>query len=98
MSDVVATEAVLDGADYLGVGPVFRSGTKPRDISPGLPYAAAVAREIAIPAVAIAGITADNIDQVRSAGITAIAVTAACTNVDDVAVATRKLNEKLTGI
>ena len=34
-----ARQAVLDGADYIGVGPVFRSPTKPRDFLPGLDYA-----------------------------------------------------------
>ncbi|MDB5321290.1 MAG: thiamine phosphate synthase, partial [Phycisphaerales bacterium] len=34
-----AKQAVLDGADYIGVGPVFRSLTKSREILPGLAYA-----------------------------------------------------------
>jgi thiamine-phosphate pyrophosphorylase len=93
-----AKQAVLDGADYIGIGPIFHSSTKPRDWQeiPGLNYARQVVAEIKIPAVAIAGITADNVDQVRSTGIKAIAVTAACTNVEDVAAATRQLKEKLT--
>jgi thiamine-phosphate pyrophosphorylase len=78
-----AERAVTDGADYVGVGPVFRSSTKPRDISPGLPYAAMVAGKIKIPAVAIAGITVDNVAQVVATGVAAIAVTAAVTGSDD---------------
>ena len=41
-----AQQAVLDGADYIGVGPVFRSPTKPRDFLPGLDFARQVAEQI----------------------------------------------------
>ena len=92
-----AQQAVRDGADYIGVGPIFRSPTKPRDILPG----PALAREIAaahlpIPAVAIAGITESNLHEVLATGLRAIAVTAAVTGCDDVQSATRRLKEKLT--
>ena len=90
-----AERAVTDGADYVGVGPVFRSGTKPRDIAPGLPYAAEVARRIKVPAVAIAGITADNVDQVVATGVRAMAVTAAVTGAADVAAAAAELRARL---
>ena len=90
-----AERAVTDGADYVGVGPVFRSTTKPREISPGLPYAAAVAKRVKIPAVAIAGITADNVRQVMATGVRAVAVTAAVTGADDVAAAAAGLKRLL---
>ena len=72
-----ARQAVLDGADYIGVGPFFRSSTKPRDILPGPEYARQVAATIPIPAVAIAGITAENVDEVLACGIGAVAVSSA---------------------
>ncbi len=78
-----AERAVVDGADYVGVGPVFPSTTKPRDIAPGLPYAAAVVAKVRIPAVAIAGITAANVRQVLATGVRCVAVTAAVTAADD---------------
>jgi thiamine-phosphate pyrophosphorylase len=90
-----ARQAVLDGADYIGVGPVFRSATKVRDILPGLDYARQVASEITIPAVAIAGINADNIAQVLSTGLRAVAVTAAVTEQPDVAGAARQLKNAI---
>jgi thiamine-phosphate pyrophosphorylase len=90
-----ARQAVTDGADYIGVGPVFKSSTKPRDFLSGLEYAAATAREIAIPKIAIAGIGPQNVDQVRLTGISAIAVTAAVTGQDDVAAAARELKKLL---
>jgi thiamine-phosphate pyrophosphorylase len=93
-----ARQAVLDSADYIGVGPIFRSSTKPRDWQelPGLDFARQAVAEIKRPCVGIAGITAENVDQVRAAGITAIAVTAAITGADDVEQATRALKAKLT--
>lgn len=81
-----AKQAIVDGADYIGVGPVFRSATKPREILPGLDYAREVATTLGdkIPAVAIAGITEANVDEVLATGIRAIAVTAAVVGCDDV--------------
>ena len=70
-----ARQAVLDGADYIGVGPIFPSRTKQRDFVAGLDYARQVASEVAIPAVGISGITADNLSQVLATGLRAVAVT-----------------------
>ena len=72
-----AQRAVVDGADYLGVGPVFPSATKPRDILPGLAYAKQVAEQIRLPAVAIAGITSGNVEQVMATGLQAAAISSA---------------------
>ena len=91
-----ARQAVLDGADYIGVGPVFRSPTKPRDFVAGLDYVAEVARTISIPAVAIAGITGDNITDVMATGVQAVAVTSAVVGADDVEAAARMLKSQLT--
>jgi thiamine-phosphate pyrophosphorylase len=90
-----ARQAQLDGADYIGVGPIFKSSTKSRDFIPGLEYAAQVAKEIQMPMLAISGIGLENVDQVLATGISAIAVTAAVTGCDDIAAATRKLKNKL---
>ncbi|CAN5482489.1 thiamine phosphate synthase [soil metagenome] len=92
-----AMQAIRDGADYIGVGPVFRSATKPREILPGLDYARQIATTLGekIPAVAIAGITEANLDEVLATGIRAIAVTAAVVGCDDVESATARLKQKL---
>jgi thiamine-phosphate pyrophosphorylase len=90
-----ARQAVLDGADYIGAGPIYRSSTKPRDFVAGLEYARQVANEISLPAVAIAGITAANVDEVLGSGLRAVAVTAAVIGCDDIAGAARRLREKL---
>ncbi len=89
-----ARRAVTGGADYIGVGPIFKSATKPRDFVSGLEYAAAVG-PIDIPKVAIAGIGPENVDQVLATGISAVAVTAAVAGCDDVAGAARDLKRRL---
>lgn len=78
-----AQQAERDGADYIGVGPIFRSPTKPRDIDPGLPFARQVNGEIRIPTIAIAGITLGNIQQLLDTGMSRVAVTSAITQSED---------------
>jgi thiamine-phosphate pyrophosphorylase len=90
-----ARQAIRDGADYIGVGPFFRSATKPRDFVAGSEVARQVAHQIRLPAVAIAGITEENVDEVLASGLKAIAVTAAVTGSDDPREAARRLKEKL---
>jgi thiamine-phosphate pyrophosphorylase len=90
-----ARQAVTDGADYIGVGPVFPSGTKPRDFLPGLAYARQVAAEIDIPTVAIAGITLENLDAVIATGLNAVAVTAAVVGQTDVQAAATRFSTRL---
>lgn len=72
-----ARQAVLDGADYLGVGPTFPSGTKSFAEFPGLELVHDVAREIPLPWFAIGGIHGGNVQQVIGAGARRVAVSAA---------------------
>jgi thiamine-phosphate pyrophosphorylase len=74
-----ARQAVLDGANYLGVGPTFPSTTKSFSSFPGLDFATQVATEIRLPAFAIGGITQENISQVLATGIGRVAVSGAIT-------------------
>jgi thiamine-phosphate pyrophosphorylase len=90
-----AKQALLDGADYLGVGPLFRSSTKARDFVVGPGYARQVAEQVPLPAVAIAGITCENVDEVLATGVKAIAVTAAVCCAADPQDAARRLKDKL---
>lgn len=75
-----AREAVLEGADYLGVGPVFFSQTKAFDEFAGLPYVKAAASEIRLPFFAIGGVRLENLDAVIEAGARRIAVGQAITD------------------
>jgi len=69
-----AREAVLDGANYIGVGPVFPGQTKSFDQYVGVDLVRAVAEEISLPAFAIGGITAENIDGILTNGMKRVAV------------------------
>jgi len=90
-----ARQAVLDGADYLGVGPVFPSQTKSFDSFAGLDTIRAVAREITLPWFAIGGISEANIAEVTAAGATRVAVGAAVCGADDPETVARGLHQAL---
>jgi len=72
-----ARQAVLNGADYIGAGPVFESTTKEFSQLAGLDYLREVAKEIALPAFAIGGITEDRLDAILQTGISRVAVSSA---------------------
>ncbi len=78
-----ARQAVVEGADYIGVGPVFSSTTKQFTDLAGLEFVRQVAAEITLPWYAIGGITADNIAQVTEAGATRVAVSSAVCSVEN---------------
>lgn len=82
-----ARAAVLNGADYLGVGPTFPSETKQFASFPGVQLIREVASEISLPAFAIGGITVENLPEVVSAGATRVAVSGAITQADNPAAA-----------
>ena len=89
-------EAILaekDGADYLGVGPVFEAReTKPDAGEPlGVDRIARIRRRCGLPIVAIGGINAENARSVREAGADAAAVISAIGTADDIAHAARRL-------
>lgn len=95
-------EALLaekDGADYLGVGPVFEArGTKPDAGEPlGVDRIARIRRHCRLPIVAIGGIDAENAGKVRDAGADAAAVISAIVAADDIARAARRLKGILDG-
>lgn len=94
-----AVAAEREGADYLGVGPVFEArGTKEDAGEPlGLDRVARIRRHCRLPIVAIGGITAANAGSVREAGADAAAVISAIVAADDIARAARLLKLRLGG-
>ena len=86
-----ARRAVLDGANYIGVGPVFPSGTKTFEQFPGVALLRAVSAEIRLPAFAIGGISRENLPEVLAAGFSRVALSGAITNADDPAAAVREM-------
>ncbi len=93
-----AKQAVEDGADYLGVGPVFATPTKPDAAPPiGMDGLRSICQQVSIPTVAIGGINAVNAAAAIAAGATGVAVVSAVVAADDVAAAARQLREIVTG-
>lgn len=90
-----ARQAVADGADYLGCGPTFPSGTKSFSEFPGLAYLQQVADEIRLPSFAIGGITLERLDAVLATGMTRIAVSGAVWQTTDPAAAARRFLKRL---
>ena len=90
-----AKQAVLAGADYLGVGPTFPSKTKEFEEFAGLEFVSAVAAEISLPAFAIGGINQHNVSQVASSGITRVAMQHALES-DQVAEIAKDIRNQLT--
>jgi thiamine-phosphate pyrophosphorylase len=84
-----ARQAVLDGANYLGVGPTFPSNTKHFAEFPGVALLRAVASEIRLPAFAIGGIDHENLPLVLETGFNRIAVSGAIAGAADPAAAVR---------
>ncbi|MEJ7845648.1 MAG: thiamine phosphate synthase [Acidimicrobiales bacterium] len=87
-----ARRLVADGADYLGVGPVWATVSKVGLPAPiGLAMLRAVATAVDVPVVAIAGITAARVADVLRAGAAGVAVIGAVTGAADPEAATREL-------
>jgi len=78
-----ALDAVKDGADYIGCGPVFSSKTKCFTEFVGTEFLTQVVDEIQIPAFAIGGIDLTNVDQVIRSGMHRVAVTGAIRDSDN---------------
>jgi thiamine-phosphate pyrophosphorylase len=76
-------QAILDGADYLGVGPTFPSRTKSFEAFPGLDFVREVAAATSLPAFALGGIDGQNIGQVVAAGLHRVAVSSVLAEADE---------------
>lgn len=90
-----AARAVAAGADYLAVGPVYATGTKPSAPPVTLSYVRWAAANLRIPWFAIGGIRLENVDEVLAAGARRICVVSAILNAQDVAAACRTFKSRL---
>jgi len=95
-SQVQAQAAEKEGFDYIGVGPVFQTPTKPHCTPVGLELVRFASRHIHIPFVAIGGIDAHNIKEVREAGAQTVAVVRAVMTARDPKKACEKLLREMT--
>ncbi len=90
-----AGRAIAAGADYLGVGAVFPTGTKPTARPVTLEYVRWAAANIRIPWFAIGGINLENLDDLLAAGARRICVVSAILLAEDPAAACRKFKDRL---
>ena len=90
-----ALRAVAAGADYVAVGPVFPTGTKPGRAAVTLDFVRWAATHLEVPWFAIGGIHLGNLDSVLAAGATRICVVSAILNAPDVAAACREFRHRL---
>lgn len=88
----LARRAQADGADYVGVGPVYATGSKAdAGDAVGVGRIGEVAAAVRIPVIGIGGITIDNAPPVLRAGAAGVAVISAVMRADDPAAAARAL-------
>lgn len=91
-----AVEAEADGADYLGVGPLYATLTKPDALpATGLSLLSTIGRAVRIPLVGIGGITYENGGEVIRAGADGVAVVSAIIASADPQAAARALRAEI---
>ena len=90
-----AKRALAAGADYVAVGPVYATGTKPAAKPVTLEYVRWAAAKINIPWFAIGGITLENLGDVLAAGAQRVCVVSAILNAPDVVKACAEFRRRL---
>jgi thiamine-phosphate pyrophosphorylase len=90
-----ALAAEAEGADYIGIGPLVQTPTKPTYVPIGIDLAQKVQKTVKIPAVAIGGVNLENIDFLIESGLKRVAIVRAIFGAKDVEKATRIFKEKL---
>jgi thiamine-phosphate pyrophosphorylase len=86
-----ARMALVDGADYLGVGAIFSTATKESAGAVGVARIKEIKQAVDLPLVAIGGINQDNLKDVIKAGADAAAVISAIMGAQDIEAATPQL-------
>ncbi len=91
-----AQDAVKRGADYIGVGPIYRTFTKKDVCEPvGLGYLEFVVENIDIPFVAIGGVKEHNVDEVVKRGAKCIAMVTEIVGAEDIGQKISDIREKI---
>jgi len=90
-----AQRAIEAGADYIAIGPVFATGTKPTAKAVTLDYVRWAAENIEIPWFAIGGISLENLGDVLVAGAKHVCIVSAILNAPDVAEACAQFRSRL---
>lgn len=90
-------QAVLDGANYLGVGPTFTSGTKHFGELAGLEFVRMATAETSLPSFVIGGVNLETIRAAVAAGARRVAVSQAICQAEDPRAVAAKLRRVLNG-
>lgn len=90
--------AEKQGADYLGVGAVFSTNTKPDAAEVSFDTLKAICQAVSIPVIAIGGISLENVGELKDSGIAGAAVVSAIFAAKDIEKAARTLKDKLKGM
>jgi thiamine-phosphate pyrophosphorylase len=90
-----AKRALAAGPDYIAIGPVFATGTKPTAKPVTLEYVRWAAENVTIPWFAIGGISLENLGDVLAAGAKRVCVVSAILNAPDVTKACAEFRERL---
>ena len=90
-----AQRAIRAGADYIAIGPVYATGTKPTAKAVTLDYVRWAAENVTVPWFAIGGINLSNLDEVLAAGARRICVVSAILNAPDIAKACAEFRKRL---
>ena len=93
-----ALEAEESGADYLGTGAIFPTTTKENAPITLISTLKTICQRVAIPVVAIGGLTSENIEQLMGTGIAGVAVVRDLMQAEDVEAKTQAFLTKLDGI
>lgn len=91
-----AQRALRAEPDYIAIGPVYATGTKPTAKPVTLDYVRWAAAHVRIPWFTIGGISLDTLDEVLGAGATRICVVSAILNAPDVSKTCQQFRERLT--
>jgi len=90
-----ALKAQKDGADYIGIGPVYKTSTKPGSNAIGIKVLKQLRGRINIPYFAIGDICKNNISKIASVGVTRVAVCRAILNSKNIKHSARELLSEL---
>ena len=93
-----ALEAEESGADYLGTGAIFPTTTKENAPITLISTLKIICQRVAIPVVAIGGLTSENIDQLIGTGIAGVAVVRDLMQAEDIEATTQAFLTKLDDI
>ncbi len=91
-----AVAAEKEGPDYIGVGPIYKTGTKPDYVPVGPGLIGQVAAAVRLPQFCIGGINESTLPEVIAAGAKRVVIVSALLQSEDIPAYCRRVREQLT--